>query len=244
MEHGARQRGGKGKLGWLKALPWNEPAFVGISLAGLMFAAGGFSGMINAGMNINILVHNTLWVPGHFHLTVGTAAGLTFMAVTYWLLPQLTGKKLKSKMTALIQPYLWFFGMTLMSNAMHRGGIAGLPRRTAETNYLNVQFEAIFGSIAEIHWQIAIGGTLLFISLLMFLWVIMRSWIGGEVSEQPVDDYLPPALSGPEHSPKVLDNMKLWVGLAIALIILAYTIPLVDMVLDGLFWPGAPGIRV
>ncbi|MFB6187792.1 MAG: cbb3-type cytochrome c oxidase subunit I, partial [Halobacteriaceae archaeon] len=77
IEHGARQRGGKGYIGWLRALPWDNPAFAGSALAGLMFAAGGFSGMINAGMNINYLIHNTLWVPGHFHLTVGTAFALT-----------------------------------------------------------------------------------------------------------------------------------------------------------------------
>ncbi|MFB6148991.1 MAG: cbb3-type cytochrome c oxidase subunit I, partial [Halobacteriales archaeon] len=59
MEHGARQRGGEGRLAWLRSLPWDEPAFAGITLAGLMFAAGGFSGMINAGMNINYLIHNT-----------------------------------------------------------------------------------------------------------------------------------------------------------------------------------------
>ncbi|MFB6354483.1 MAG: cbb3-type cytochrome c oxidase subunit I, partial [Halobacteriales archaeon] len=53
LEHGARQRGGSGRFGWLRALPWDEPAFVGIALSGLMFAAGGFSGMVNAGLNLN-----------------------------------------------------------------------------------------------------------------------------------------------------------------------------------------------
>ncbi|MFB6141724.1 MAG: cbb3-type cytochrome c oxidase subunit I, partial [Halorientalis sp.] len=52
MEHGARQNGGGGVFGWLRNLPWDNPAFAGCALAGLMFAAGGFSGMINAGMNI------------------------------------------------------------------------------------------------------------------------------------------------------------------------------------------------
>lgn len=244
MEHGARQRGGKGYLAWLGKLPWDDPVFSGCALAGIMFAAGGFSGMINASMNINILIHNTLWVPGHFHLTVGTAVALTFMAISYWLIPQLTGRKLKHKTMALVQPYAWFLGMTLMSNAMHRAGLAGIPRRTAEINYRGFDFHAVFGSVAEIDWQIAIGGTILFISLLMFLWVITRTWLSGERSEQPVDAYLPPPLSGPEHTPRILDNMKLWVGLAIALVIVAYTIPLARMVMDGLFWPGSPGFRV
>jgi cytochrome c oxidase subunit 1 len=195
-------------------------------------------------MNINVLIHNTLWVPGHFHLTVGTAVALTFMAISYWLVPQLTGKKLKHKTLALIQPYLWFLGMTLMSNAMHRGGLAGIPRRTAEPTYSQFDFEAVFGTISEIKWQIAIGGTLLFISLVFFLWVIVASWFKGERSDKPVDDYIPAALSGPEHSPKILDNMKLWITLAIALVLIAYTIPLAEMVMDGLFSPGAPTIPV
>jgi len=68
----------------------------------------------------------------------------------------------------------------------------------------------------------------------------VRSWVGGERVAKPVDDYIPPPLSGPEHSPAILDNMKLWVGLAIILVIFAYTFPLAEMVMDGLFSPGAP----
>jgi cytochrome c oxidase subunit 1 len=34
--------------------------------------------------------------------------------------------------------------------------------------------------------------------------------------------------------------MKLWVGLAIILVLFAYTFPLAEMVMDGLFSPGAP----
>ncbi len=244
MEHGAKQRGGKGYFAWLGKLPWGEPAFAGCALAGIMFAAGGFSGIINAAMNINILVHNTIWVPGHFHLTVGTAVALTFMAISYWLVPQLTGRKLKNKTLALIQPYLWFLGMTLMSNAMHRGGLAGIPRRTAEPNYSQFDFEAVFGTISEIKWQIAIGGILLTVSLVFFLWVIFNSWFRGERADKPVDDFIPAALSGPEHAPKILDNIKLWVLLAIALVLIAYSVPLAEMVMDGLFSPGAPTIPV
>jgi len=240
MEHGARQRGGKGYLAWLGKLPWDNPPFVGCALAGIMFAAGGFSGIINASMNINIMIHNTLWVPGHFHLTVGTAVALTFMAVSYWLIPQLTGKKLKHKTLALIQPYAWFLGMTLMSNAMHRGGLAGIPRRTAEPTYSGFQFHAVFGSIGEIKWQIAIGATILTISLFMFIWVIAATWWKGEESEQPVDESIPEPLSGAEYTPAVLDNIKLWLAIAIILVILAYSFPLWSMIKDGLFSPGVP----
>ncbi len=238
MEHGARQRGGSGYFAWMGALPWGQPAFVGCALAGIMFAAGGFSGMINASLNIDMLVHNTAWIPGHFHLTVGTAVALTFMAITYWLLPQLTGKALKFKNLALAQPYTWFIGMTLMSNALHRQGLAGVPRRVAEPQYAGIDYEVPFGTMAEMDWQVAIGGTILFVSMVLFLVVIGGTWWSGAPATD-VDDVIPPALSGPEHSPKILDNLKLWMGVAVVLVLIAYTLPLAEMVMDGLFSPGA-----
>jgi cytochrome c oxidase subunit 1 len=232
VEHGARQRGGEGYLRWLGALPWRDPAFTGMALAGLMFAAGGFSGMINAGMNINYLVHNTLWVPGHFHLTVGTAVALTMMAGTYWLLPQITGKNVYSRPIGLLQVVLWFVGMVFMSNAMHRGGLLGIPRRTAEPQYTNFDFVTAIGSIWEIRVQIALGGTLLFLSVVLFLFNVAATWADDRV-EKPVDDYIPEPLSDASGSPRVLDNLALWTGIAIVLVVLAYTLPLASIIEDG-----------
>lgn len=241
IEHGARQRGGKGYVRWLGALPWKDPAFTGMALAGLMFAAGGFSGMINAGMNINYLVHNTIWIPGHFHLTVGTAAALTFMAASYWLVPQLTGKRLFSRPIGLLQVVMWFVGMVFMSNAMHRAGLEGVPRRTAEPQYQNFEFTASIGSIEELQFQIALGGTLLFISVTLFLFNMLASALEDPV-ENPVDDYLPAPLSGPDGSPIVLDNLRLWTAIAIVLVILAYTLPLASIISDAGLLGDVPGV--
>ncbi len=244
MEHGARQRGGEGRFGWLRALPWDNPAFAGLSLAGLMFAAGGFSGMVNAGMNLNYLIHNTIWIPGHFHLTVGTAFALSVMAVSYWLVPQLTGRNLRFRTLAIIQPYLWFVGMTLMSNAMHRAGLAGLPRRTAEPEYQRVTFEGIAGTVGEMQLQIMIGAILLFVSLLLFLIPMLATWLGPRDGQLTVTGHIPAALSGPEHGPRVLDNLQLWAVLAIVLVILAYGVPLWALASDGILAPGSPPIPV
>ena len=232
MEHGARQRGGEGYLKWLGALPWRDPAFTGMALAGLMFAAGGFSGIINAGMNINYLVHNTLWVPGHFHMTVGTAVALTLMAGSYWLVPQLTGRRLYSRPIGLFQVVLWFVGMVFMSNAMHRAGLLGVPRRTAEPQYQNFEFVSAIGSIGELQAQIAIGGTLLFVSVVLFLFNMLLSAAEDPI-EMPVDDRLPRPLSAADGSPVVLDNLRLWTAIAVVLVILAYMLPLASIVSDG-----------
>ena len=235
VEHGARQRGGEGYLRWLGALPWRDPAFTGMALAGLMFAAGGFSGMINAGMNINYLVHNTLWVPGHFHMTVGTAVALTFMAGTYWLLPQITGKTVYSRPIGLLQVIIWFVGMVFMSNAMHRGGLLGIPRRTAEPQYTNFDFAAAVGSVGELRMQIALGGVLLFLSVVLFLFNVAATWADDRVGT-PVDDTIPAPLSPASGAPLVLDNLALWTLIAVVLVVLAYTLPILSIVSDaGLF---------
>ncbi|WP_276299873.1 b(o/a)3-type cytochrome-c oxidase subunit 1 [Halorussus lipolyticus] len=243
VEHGARQRGGKGYIKWLGALPWRDPAFTGMALAGAMFAAGGFSGMINAGMNINYLIHNTLWVPGHFHLTVGTAVALTMMAGSYWLVPQLTGKRLYSRPIGLLQVVMWFVGMVFMSNAMHRAGLVGIPRRTAEPQYQSFDFNAVIGTVGELQAQIALGGTLLFLSVVLFVFNILLSAIEDPI-ENPVDDSLPAPLSGASGSPRVLDDLRLWTAIAVVLVILAYTLPLASIVGDAGWFGNVPGVPV
>ena len=241
MEHGARQRGGSGLFGWLRALPWRNPAFTGMALAGLMFAAGGFSGMVNAGMNINYLIHNTIWVPGHFHLTVGTAVALTFMASTYWLWPQITNKPIFSRPIALTQVVLWFVGMALMSNAMHVMGLFGVPRRTAEPQYQGFDFVASFGSITELRLQLALGGTLLFLSTILFVSNIALST--GTPRMSGLGKQLSEPLSPAADSPKVLDNLTLWFGIAMVLVVLAYILPLASIITDsGIVDPGVEAV--
>jgi cytochrome c oxidase subunit 1 len=44
---------------------------------------------------MNAMVHNTAWIQGHFHVTLGTTVALTFMGSTYWLLPRILGRELR-----------------------------------------------------------------------------------------------------------------------------------------------------
>jgi len=135
--------------------------------------------------------------------------------------------------------------MTLMSNAMHRAGLAGVPRRTAEPQYDTVSFQGVVGGISEMRLQIAIGGTILFLGLVLFLIVIFGTWLGGSGNDSlRVNSSIPAPLSGPEHSPKILDNLKLWTAIAVVLIALAYGLPLWALVSDGLLAPGSPPIPV
>jgi len=77
-----------GIFNWLRKAPWGNPAFAGMFLSLVLFGfLGGISGVVLGTEQINITLHNTLYVPGHFHATVVAGTTLTFMAVTYLLLP-------------------------------------------------------------------------------------------------------------------------------------------------------------
>jgi cytochrome c oxidase subunit 1 len=131
IEAAQRARGfNKGLFEWLTKAPWGNPVFSGmfISLVGFGFL-GGITGVVMGVEQINILVHNTLYVPGHFHATVVLGTTLAFMALTYWLVPVLFRRELVMKGLAKWQPYLYGLGMSGVSLFLMGAGTLGVPRR-------------------------------------------------------------------------------------------------------------------
>jgi cytochrome c oxidase subunit I len=121
LEGAGRARGGKGLAAWFVRLPWGDPSLAAQLLAMLMFCAGGIGGLINASYNMNRVVHNTTYVVGHFHTTVGTAVTLTYMGISYWLVPHLANRALWSPRMALAQAWMWFVGMLIFSSCTSWG---------------------------------------------------------------------------------------------------------------------------
>ena len=81
-----------------------------ISLIGFGFL-GGISGVMMGTEQLNIIIHNTIYVPGHFHATVVIGTTLAFMALTYFLIPMLFRRELMFPGLAKWQPYLFGLGM-------------------------------------------------------------------------------------------------------------------------------------
>jgi len=224
LETGGRARGGKGLLGWILKLPWGEPSFNAQALAMILFAFGGIGGLVNASYNVNLVTHNTMWVPGHFHLTVSTGVTLTFIGILYWLLPHLSGKALWGRKWALAQAWLWFIGMVIFSNGLHRLGLLGAPRRTmlgiANENYGTPDW--LFPRL-----QVGIGGTILLLSLIAFLVVVIKTVTNKETAqvEMPVAE----PLHG-ETIPGWLNNWRPWLVGTVALIVVAYVPVLAQLI--------------
>ena len=93
---------------------------------------------------INLLMHNTLYVPGHFHATVVIGTTLAFMALTYWLVPVLFRRELVLKGLARWQPYLFGFGMAGVALFLMGAGTLGVPRR-----HWDISFSTTGGIVHE-----------------------------------------------------------------------------------------------
>ncbi|MDQ0256126.1 cytochrome c oxidase subunit 1 [Evansella vedderi] len=239
FEQTGRQKGGKGLFNWIKKLPWGDVRFFAPFMGMIVFIPAGAGGIINASFQLNSVIHNTLWVVGHFHLTVGTTVLLTFFGMAYWLIPVLTGRRFTkhANRCGMVQTWLWTIGMFLMSGAMHILGLFGAPRRTSYTTYQDHPqalqwFEGIFAS----HITVAIGGVILTVAgVLMFYNFIYLGFLAPKgKTEFPIT----PAPLDTPNTPKYLENWKLWIGVAILLILFAYTIPIFHMIVDAP--PGSP----
>jgi cytochrome c oxidase subunit 1 len=128
----AQRRNGftRGMFEWLRKAPWGNPAFSGMFLSLVLFGfLGGISGVVLGTEQLNIIMHNTLYVPGHFHATVVTGTTLAFMAMTYLVIPLIFRRELVLKKLAKVQPYLFAIGAAGISLFMMGAGTLGVARR-------------------------------------------------------------------------------------------------------------------
>ena len=220
LEVAGRMKGATGLFDWIGRLPWRDPFFASVALGMIAFVFGGFGGVINAAYSMNAMVHNTAWVQGHFHVTLGTTVALSFMGATYWLLPRLLGRELRLQRLAQIQPYLWVAGMVLFSTSYHLAGLRGLPRRV---------YSGTLAGDQGADWQTltmiaAVGGVILFVSALAYVMVVAVTWIAGRrVAPAPFEFAVP---LQPVTGLGVWDRFGLWTVVAIVLVAIAYVYPL------------------
>ena len=131
IEVAQREKGfTKGLFEWLRKAPWGNPVFSGmfISLIGFGFL-GGISGVMMGTEQLNMIIHNTIYVPGHFHATVVVGTTLSFMALTYFLIPVLFRREMINPGLAKLQPYLFGLSMYFFCLVMMGAGTLGVSRR-------------------------------------------------------------------------------------------------------------------
>lgn len=164
LEVHARAMGGRGLFGWLRLLPWREPAMAAAGFAVLNMAFGLVFAFVLIQAELAPLLSDTFFVPGYFHFfTVGTVS-FSLLAALAVILPALTGRSPAFAGLARRMPPLASLGLLAFGGAGVAAGYLGLPRRVMDATY-GGEAPAIWGTLMAL---IAAGGTVMALALAAF----------------------------------------------------------------------------
>jgi len=233
LEFAGRKRGAKGYLDWLGHLPYfqrNNYLF-GYFICGLiLFIFGGLSGIVNASYSLNQMVHNTGWVPGHFHMTVAGPVVLVILGMSLYILSSVSGKPIKNKSLATIIPYLWGIGVAFLSHGLMAGGLMGEPRRSN----LGLSYTNPESTLFNKYWLTSttttmFGGMIMGSAAIIFFYVFFSTLFSKQQFEPCIEL---PVLEELHNEKKVnlLNDIRPWAILSFVLVLSTY-IPSLQTVL-------------
>ena len=175
-----------GLFTWLRKAPWGNPIFSGmfLSLIGFGFI-GGITGVVMSVEQINMIIHNTMYLPGHFHGTLVVGTTMAFMAVTYWLIPVVFQRKIALAWVARLQPYIFSLGGWVFSISLMGAGTLGVQRRHADITFAGQPLAYEYPEIAKGLMDFGeIFGVIMAVGAIMFIVVVLASIFTGERIEE------------------------------------------------------------
>jgi cytochrome c oxidase subunit 1 len=231
LEYAGRRRGAKGLLGFFKKLPYldHDRYLFAYFICGLfLFVFGGLTGIVNASGQLNAVVHNTAWLPGHFHMTVAGPVFLGIIGMSLYLYATNSGKKIFLPQLNVIVPYLWVIGILIFSFGLSWGGLRGEPRRTnLGLTYLNPNHELYTPEWVPTTTLALGGGIIMTVAACLFFIV----FFGTIFSRQRNPAKLELPVSEALHNEKriaLFDTFKPWLVTMAVIIVLAYVPAFID----------------
>ncbi|MDT8340533.1 MAG: cbb3-type cytochrome c oxidase subunit I [Longimicrobiales bacterium] len=202
VEMGMRLRGyAQGIFGWLRRAPWGDPGFSSLVLSVVVFGfVGGITGVTFGTEQINIIAHNTLRIPGHFHATVVSGTAMAFMGITYYVIPLIFRKRVAFYGMARWQPWIFSIGMLVFSLAMTFAGTFGVPRRHWDITFTGAPFDLAYSPAVDLMIGImAVGGLVGALGggmyILITVWsVFFGKPLGDDCSEAALAGTVPPGV--------------------------------------------------
>ncbi|HRP28982.1 MAG TPA: cbb3-type cytochrome c oxidase subunit I [Burkholderiaceae bacterium] len=186
MEVAQRAKGyNKGLFEWLRKAPWGNPVFSGVFIALVGFGfLGGITGVMMGTEQLNMLIHNTIYVPGHFHATVVVGTTLTFMALTYYLIPVLFRREMINPGLARLQPYIFGFSMYFFCLVMMGAGTLGVARRHWDMAFAGAPMAYEWPGAAYLMMgMVGVGGVAAIVGGAIYIYITVGSLLWGEKLE-------------------------------------------------------------
>ncbi|MFP6743274.1 MAG: cytochrome c oxidase subunit I [Alphaproteobacteria bacterium] len=135
----------------------------------VLFTLGGVTGVVLANAGIDMALHDTYYIVGHFHYTMSMGAMFLIFAAFYFWIGKMSGRQYPEGLAKL---HFWvtFIGVNITFFPMHFLGAAGMPRRIPDYP------DAFAG------WNMiaSIGSYISFAGALIFLLVLWRTFTVGE----------------------------------------------------------------
>ncbi|MBZ5525896.1 MAG: cbb3-type cytochrome c oxidase subunit I [Acidobacteriia bacterium] len=156
---------------WGGRIRFTTPLLFSVGFVSL-FITGGITGPMLAQPALNLYLHDTYFVVGHFHLIMAMAGVFALFAATHFWFPRIFGRMMDERLGAL---HFWitFLGAYAIFLPMHLLGAAGHPRRYSELT--GVQYLAAMMPLQKFITMAAIvtlAGQLLFLA--NFFWSMFR----------------------------------------------------------------------